>query len=130
MADAVQTARDALRAALLSSKVYKPKSVVIELFGQQVEVRQPPISEVMKGQEGNPDEQAARMIIKYCYVPGTDERVFEEGDIPTIMQWPFGDDVIRLQEAINKLSGFNIEEVKAELKSDPLDSASSDSPGS
>lgn len=128
MNDQVASARDSLRAALLSSKNYKPKSVIVKLFGMDVEVKQQTIEEMMKLQamEGDsPDTAAARMIVRFCYVPGTNERLFEEGDIPTIQQWPFGEDVVRLQQVVAKLQGINVEEAKAEVKADPLDRESS-----
>jgi len=123
---AATTSRDLLRQALLSSKVKERKSEIVTLFGMEVEVKQQSIAEMMNVTD-NADGAvtAAQMVIRFCYVPGTDERIFEEGDIPTIQEWPFGEDVVKLQQVITKLQGINIEVAKEDLKKDPLDSVSS-----
>lgn len=121
----VASARDALRAALLSSKTFKPKSERLHLFGMDVEVKQQTLAEMATLNTNDDSTAVARMIVRFCYVPGTNDRIFEEGDIPTIQNWPFGEDVVKLQQTIARLQGINIEQAKEEVKNDPLGSGSS-----
>ena len=121
--------RDGLRTKLLSASNTKPRSEVLTLFGQQVEVRQPSLGAILDFQQyEDRKEQAARAIIKYVFVPGTDERIFEEGDIPTIMNWPFTGEVLALSQTLDKLVGINPEDLEASkevLGKDPLPEGSS-----
>jgi hypothetical protein len=43
----------------------------------------------------------ARLMIDTCYVPGTDTKVFEEGDFESLMNMPSGGYYQKLTEAIN-----------------------------
>src|SRR5690606_38016706 len=112
--------RDDFRAALLAKRP-QSRSVLISLFGTAVELRQPSLGDIMRAQDvEDPAERAAMMVIRYACIPGTDERIIEEGDKEAIISWPFGEDMVRLQEAIADLTGINIDSAKAELKRDPL----------
>lgn len=115
-----QSVRDQMRSKLL--KTHKPNSRLITLFGVEVELRQPKLSDVMRASETeDAAERAADMIVRYAYVPGTDERVFEEQDKDTIMGWPFGGDFVELQKALTGLTGIDMGQAEAELRQDPLE---------
>lgn len=117
--------RDELRAHLFDKANTRAKSEVLTLFGVEVELRQPSIGAIMDAQEiKDPARQAANMIIKFAYVPGTDEKVFEEGDVDSIIQWPFGEDLKHLQDAIGRLTSLDVEAAQEDLEKDPLDKAS------
>jgi hypothetical protein len=130
--------RESIRQKLLSSSNAKPKSKVISLFGVDVEVRQPTLRAMMefKAIEEN-DVRVTTVIIRYCYVPGTQELVFEESDADMILEWPFGEDITRLNAAVAELTGVDIQQptigidaskqVK-EVKDDPLSDSPSNSP--
>lgn len=106
--------RTAIRDAILGAK---PKSAIIKLFGQDVELRQPTMGQMFETQgEGTPAQISARMLAKYAYVPGTDERVFEDMDADTIANLPWGEDLIKMQEAISKLNGIDLKTVQAAAK--------------
>jgi len=112
--------REALRAHLLSSKP-KAKSTVIDLFGVDVELRQPSFKSIMTARETeDPVERAASMIIKYAFVPGTNEQVFDDADMDQILDWPFGEDLARLNTAITELTGVNMDEEEEKLETHPL----------
>ena len=122
----VMPSRKELREALLDKKRTSGDARMLTLFGLEVEVRTPALRDIMSVREiKDPAEQAARMITKYVYVPGTDERVFEEADIPDIMGWAFGKEVTALQNAISDLTGLDIDDEKRELAQDPLGGKSS-----
>jgi hypothetical protein len=130
--------RQQIRDHILGSGAAKPKSELIDLFGMQVEIRQPSLKAMMEAREIEDNNQRiATMIVYYTYVPGTDDRVFEDSDIPEILSWPFGADLTRLNAAITKLTGIDVSVKQegvdvtaavAELRKDPLEDQPSSSP--
>lgn len=93
--------RDAIRAATVGSSANFKKKMV-EFNGVEVEVREvsPGVREkirkkaqsrVISNKDGtqeiqlNAAEYTAHSIIEACYVPGTDEKVFEPADLKTIL---------------------------------------------
>ena len=101
--------RQQLRSQILSKR--RGKFEVIEFHGATIEVRQPSLGAVLNLQEASDRGIGiARMIVGYCYVPGTDELVFEEHDIPDILKMPMDEGMIALNGAINKMTGVKVEE--------------------
>jgi len=81
--------KDELRSKLLSSK--KPKTVKIEIFDTTIELHQPNLRQMMSMQDQNNGRDAiANILITQSYVPGTNERIFEDTDKEAIMEWPVG----------------------------------------
>lgn len=112
--------RDEIRTALLS-KVPEAKSKSITIFGVNIELRQPSLGSIMDTRENDDAKsRAADMIVKYAYVPGTDDLVFEDTDVQMILKWPFGEDLLELQTAITELTGLDIDSAVEELRTDPL----------
>lgn len=112
--------RDQLRSKLLSS--HNPKSEILTLFGVEVEFRQPTLDAILSARENDDvKSRTVDMIIQYAYVPGTDERVFEDADREQILRWPFGQDMIKVQQTISKLTGVDVSEAESELKKAPLE---------
>jgi len=107
----MSTVRDELRGKIFAHRPLK--SEIVHIFGQDVEVRQPTLGQILDVKE-DPDRRKAivRLMINYCFVPGTNERVFEEADFESIISMPFGDDLRLVNEAINKLTGIRVEEAK------------------
>lgn len=107
--------RKEVREAILGAK---PKSTIITLFGQEVELRQPTMGQMFATQpEGaTPAQISARMLASYAFMPGTDERVFEDLDVDSIAALPWGEDLIKAQEAISKLNGIDMKAVQAAAK--------------
>ena len=103
--------RDSLRSKLLGSK--KAKSKELELFGAPIELRQPTLRQVHEMQQSGEQKNAiAQILITQAYVPGTNDKVFEETDLDVIMEWPVGDWVQTLSDAIEDLSGVSTKEAK------------------
>lgn len=98
--------RNDIRSGIFSNS--KAKSKQITFFGQQIEIRQPSMRVLLNLQmeEEDPARRASTMIVGYAFVPGTNEKIFEEADIDTIMEMPFGDDMKRLNDTINELTGL------------------------
>ncbi len=113
-----KSSRDELRGKLLSS--HTAKTVILKLFDIEIELHQPSLADVLGYKETeDKKERVADMIIQYAYVPGTKERVFETGDRPQILAWPFGKDVLALQNAIVELTGVDVAGAEEDLKADP-----------
>lgn len=94
--------RDKIRTAAFNQKC---RSKIVSYAGVDIEIRQPPVGVVL-GREGASDRKAlmSHMLINYCYVPGTDEKVFEEADIEALMAVPFNKEWIAINEAIDSLT--------------------------
>jgi hypothetical protein len=109
----VHGSRDALRAALLASA--KPASKLLKFRGQKVEVRQPSVEAVLN--QSKVDEEGRRsgpvdMLIQCLYVPGTNERLFEEGDRDALMNMPFSDELTDIFNTLTDLGKANFPEQK------------------
>lgn len=82
--------RNDIRASILgSSKTFK--KIKTEIEGEPIEVRQLSLSlqnEVYSGKEGL--NALIDALIESCYVPGTDERIFEDTDKEVIKNMPSG----------------------------------------
>jgi len=115
-----KTARDSIRSKIFSGK-NKRRTKRVEVWGAEVEVRQPSLGAILSMQD-NPDvkHRTANMIIEYTFVPGTDEHVFDSTDRDEILNWPFGADLLALQNAISELTGIDVAKAEEELKTDPL----------
>ncbi len=112
--------RDDLRGRLLGTKA-KPKSEIVTLFGEEIELRQPSFGSMLDAREiADTKTRTIEMIVQYAYVPGTDEHIFEDTDRDMILGWPFGEEVLEIQNAIARLSGIDIEALEERLLRDPL----------
>ncbi len=112
--------RDELRAKLLGNTV-KPEFELITVFDTEIELRQPTFRDLMKVREiADTATRSVEMIVQYAFVPGTNERIFEEGDRERILNWPFGGDLVKVNAAIAKLTGIDIEAIEEELENNPL----------
>lgn len=109
-----------IREAILNAK---PKTAKVVVFGQEVEIRQASVAEVLSGKaEGELPDRAtafAELLIRFCYVPGTNEKVFDDTDVDVLKTIPLGEDVTGIQDAINKLMGIDIEAALKNLPETP-----------
>lgn len=112
------TGNTELRNKIFATENKKPKSKVFSFFGVDIELRQSTLLEMTKLAENTvdplvdpdapPQINAVRMVISNSYVPGTDERVFDDADYDQLASMPFGPDVTRMMSAVNELTGLNI----------------------
>ncbi len=113
------TTRQALRDQIFTRA--RPESQEVEFFGGTVELRQPSLEEILTLRDDardNPAAASAQMIIDYCFVPGTNEKVFDETDRDLIMKMPFGPDLSRMNKAIEALTDIDVS--SAEKNSDEI----------
>lgn len=103
----MSSARDKLRAAVMATQPNRRET--IEFNGHQVEVRQPNIRTILAlGESGKFD--AVSFLIGHAYVPGTDEKLFEEADRDGLLNKPFGEDFRKIVEAMNKVMNIDVKE--------------------
>lgn len=109
--------REDLRNKIFSNA--RPKSIEVEFFGVMIELRQPPMRQVLELQQlEDRSSAAAQMIVGYAYVPGTDERMFDVADVEQIALMPFGADLARVNQAITELTDINFQTKEAEGNSE------------
>ena len=106
-----------IRAAILSRQ---PRKEVVEAFGQQIEIRQPSMRQILSIDDDGSQMAASRQLILCCFEPETGKKVFEEGDAEALADMPFDGDLQKLMVAIKDLMNINVEEAKTELKESPL----------
>lgn len=120
--ETVEQMRNRYRAKLVGSS---PLALVkrVTAFDLEFDLRQPNLGDVLSQGSAvgkTTREQIASYIINFACIPGTSVRIFEEGDEESILAWPFGPEYIRIQEAMNELTGIDIEGAEADLEADPL----------
>lgn len=116
--------RNDLRKQLIGTK-HVPERTVVKLFGTEIELQQPTLASMLEArQEDSERVRTADMFIRYAFVPGTDERVFEDGDRDTILNWPYTKEILAIQTTIMKLTGIDIADAEEILKGDPLGASS------
>lgn len=110
--------RDDIRTAILDSK---GESELIPFGKVMVEVRTPALEDLLQYRNAEGDDTImARAIVNNCWVPGTEDRVFEEADIAAIMKLKFNADMRRLNKAVTEvLAGDDTIQKKVEDTSFP-----------
>lgn len=92
--------RNDLRGKILGQKSRK---IIIELDdGQKVEVRQMTVGQMIDS-AADPDtkKRMARYLVECCFVPGTEDKIFEPSDFDVLMGLPAGGYYQKLIDAIN-----------------------------
>jgi hypothetical protein len=104
--------RDELRSLIFAGKNKEQKSVNIQMFGNEVEIRQPTVGQISRLAKLQADEKTDALIsimLEYCYVPGTDQRLFDREDVESINSLPAGQWLADLNKAVLELTGLNVE---------------------
>ena len=114
-----QSQRDKIRAATLG-KSKKLESRTITIDGQQVELRQPTVKirNQLLRYAATPEcdvdfnDFLLRAVIQCAYVPGTNERVYEDEDYDVLAERPTNDFVDEFSETIMGLMNVTPGEVE------------------
>lgn len=115
-----KTLRDNIRSKIFSSDIFKREE--IEAFGVTIEIRQTSLGRVLELQEKLEEDRKIAIglsFIEFCFVPGTDDRIFDEGDMALVLGLPFGEDFQTVQTAINKMMGVSDKDVKEAAGNSP-----------
>jgi len=104
--------RDELRSSIFGEARQNFRSETTQLWGHEVEFRQPTLGQVLRVGQTDPGEAMLRMIIDYVYVPGTTERLFEDGDIDVLRSMPYDAELNVLADIVTKLTGVDVEEAE------------------
>jgi hypothetical protein len=105
------TSRDKMRASIFKDENKRPASSVITLFGEQVEIRQPTLAIINKIGRLTVDPKIpgiVRVLIEYCYIPGTDEKVFDQADAEQLASMPTGQWLHDFNREVEKLTGVDV----------------------
>jgi len=111
-------ARDEIRAKIFSGKNIRKE--FLTLFGAEIELRQPSLGEMLDFQQ-MPDRKyaIAGMLIAYSFVPGTNEKVFEDTDVESILTLPFGPEMVEVSNAITRLTSVEVQVQEAKESLQP-----------
>lgn len=102
----MESSRDQIRGSIFASKKLKTK--IIDFFGTQIEIRQNSFGQILEASSREDRESAVvEALIANAYVPNTDVKVFEEGDVASLKELPFGADFMRVNKAIEELTEVN-----------------------
>ena len=106
------TLRDTIRAKIFETR--ELKKIELEFFGTKIEMRQMKLADILKAQSTEDRESAIiDMLVEYCYVPGTDEKVFEAADADSLKELPFDSNFQRASKAMEELTEVNFLDKKS-----------------
>ena len=83
----------------------------ITFMGQEIDIKQPTIKQIMSFTDESikDHDKLIDALIEYAYVPGTDERLFDETHREMLQSLPFNDDFTSVSEAIAELTTSDVE---------------------
>lgn len=111
--------RDEIRSKVFSAESMTPKKKTIDFFGSQIEIHQPLMGEILKLRSEDEEERRSAVLdtlVSYSYVPGTNERVFDDTDVESFKNMPWGPDFTKVMEAFGELTGINFQGRKGDSK--------------
>ena len=113
--------RGEIRTQILSGNQDKFESKILPLFGAKVEIRQPTLAAILAYQKAIGEDEIAfvRLMIDFCFVPGSKEKVFEEADKESLLQMPFTKELQDFILEITALMGVQVEVAEGNLESNP-----------
>ena len=110
--------RDTIRTKIFSGKNKHRKTKIIDFMGEDVEVRQPTVKQVQElAKEAKKEDSDAVLlsIMEYCYVPGTEDKVFEDADKDELLGLPVGEWLNNLNQAIEEMTGVDVRAAEKNL---------------
>lgn len=92
---------------IFSAENRKVRSEVVNFYGQKIEIRQAKVRDTLELRDVTEGRiYLVEYLINYAYVPGTDERVFEEAHREQLETMPTSSDWNTVAALIAKLSNF------------------------
>ncbi len=114
----VVVSRDSMRSKIFSGANKHRKSKIIDFMGEDVEVRQPTVKQVQElAKEARKEDSDAVLlsIMEYCYVPGTEDKVFDAADKDQLLGLPVGEWLNNLNQAIEEMTGVDVRAAEKNL---------------
>lgn len=103
--------RDNLRSKMFNSEGSKAKRIPIVVNGIELEFRQPTIGTLNDLVSDNEDKSLAVVaLIRFSYIPKTEDKLFDDADYDSIMEFAPTGDIREALNEISKLLGFAAEE--------------------
>lgn len=103
----MSSARDELRAKIFGN-TNERNVIPVTFFGADIELRQPALEDILRAQQiENREAAIIQTLVDYAYVPGTEEKAFEDGDAESFKKMPFGADFLRVSKALETLTEVN-----------------------
>ena len=109
-----------LRSLVIGKTVVRRREIV-EYQGQEFEIREPSVEELeeIRGRVFDPTKKNYKMaeyrvvgLIETLYVPGTDVKVFSDGDYDALMASPAGGPIELLSDKMFKLFSADVDDAK------------------
>lgn len=111
---APRLSRNEMRSRIFSAK---PKTETVkDFFNCELELRQPSLEIALQNRDASEEDRVYVMLLDYAFVPGTNEKVFEEGDVDAMRKLPFGSEFQDLIDKVNLLLGIDPSKVEASIK--------------
>ena len=105
----------AIRSGILGSK--KGKTKVVDMFGHKIEVRQPTVGQLLDLETDNDRKKSlVNMLVGYCYMPGSEQKIFTVEDANELMALPAGEWLLDFNAAIAALTGVDVSEAEKNLE--------------
>jgi len=104
-AELLPPSRDSIRAGVFASRQVKKK--VVKFFGCTIEIRQPQLADILQARQEGEKDGVIGILIDHAYVPGTDQKLFEDTDKAALLQLPFGQDFVDVSSALEELTNVN-----------------------
>lgn len=101
--------RSELRDKIFATKNTTLKSETYTFNGVLVEFRQPTTVGFMEARDDG-QNQLINLMIRNSFIPGTNERVFEDADFETLSNMPMSKDVIEIIRIMNDVMDLKVEE--------------------
>ncbi len=106
--------RDQIRAKIFKKQSFENR--IFPLYGTKIELRQPSVGDIMNARKEEGESEMTgilSLLAEYCYVPETQEKIFESGDAEELLALPFTPEFAEVNAAILEMTGIRIkDEVK------------------
>lgn len=120
-----QSTRDALRAKVFSSENTRFKREKLNFKGSELELQQPNLEQVAElWAQPNGTTRAIFALVKLGFIPGTDERLFEDEDFDNLIAMPYGPEMTRLHEILGNFLTGDIKEAEKNSVATPTSTTS------
>jgi hypothetical protein len=104
--------RDSIRSQIFSTTYTTPKVVKYTFNGVELEFRQPSFEDFVEARQNARDNEnfLIRMLIKHSFIPGTEERPFDEADYEALVHMPMSGNLMTALNTAQMIFDLKVEE--------------------